>query len=97
MPTYITMYKFTDQGIRNIKESPRRLEAGIKAFEAMGGKVLGAYYTQGESDLMVIGEIATEEAGVAHTLAQCALGNVRSTSIRAFTPKEFAKILTKIP
>ena len=97
MPTYVTMYKFTDQGIRNVKESPKRLEAGIKAFEAMGGKVLSAYYTLGEYDLVVIGEIPSEEAGVAHTLAQTSLGNVRSTTMRAFSPKEFAEIIKKIP
>ena len=97
MPTYVTMYKFTDQGIRNVKESPKRLEAGIKAFEAMGGKMLGAYYTLGEYDLVTVGEIASEEAGVAFALSIGALGNVRSTTLRAFSPREFAEIIKKMP
>ena len=96
MPIFVTLYKFTDQGVRNIKESPERLKAGIKAFEAKGGKVLGAYYTLGEYDLIVIGEIADEQAGVAHALAQASLGNVRSTTLRGYTAPEFAEIVKKV-
>jgi uncharacterized protein with GYD domain len=96
MPIFIVLYKFTDQAVRNIKDSPKRLEAGIKAFEAKGGKILGTYYTQGEFDLVTIGEIADEQAGFAHTLATVSLGNVRSTTLRAFTAKEFAEILKKM-
>ena len=96
MSTYIVMYNFTDQGIKNIKDSPKRLEAGIKAFEAKGGKMLGAYYTQGEFDLITIGEISDELAGAAHTLATAALGNVRPTTLRAFTAAEFAEIVKRM-
>ncbi|MFB3825216.1 MAG: GYD domain-containing protein [Bryobacteraceae bacterium] len=97
MPLYVTLYKFTDQGIKNVKDSPKRLEAGIRAAEQVGGKILGAYYTLGEYDLVVISEIGDEETGVAHTLAQNALGNVRSMTMRAFTPEQFAAILQKMP
>lgn len=97
MAIYVTLYKFTDQGIRNVKDSPKRLDTGLKAAEAMGIKVLGVYYTLGEYDLVVIGEVAKEEVGVAHTLAQNSLGNVKSTTMRAFTPAEFAEIVKKIP
>ncbi len=97
MALFVTLYKFTDQGIRNVKDSPNRLSAAIRAAEAMGIKVLGAYYTLGEYDLVVVGEVSNEEVGVAHTLAVNALGNVRSTTMRAFTPAEFAEIVKKIP
>jgi uncharacterized protein with GYD domain len=43
MPTYIFLYKLTDQGIKNIKEMPQRIEKAIEASEAVGGKVLGVY------------------------------------------------------
>ncbi len=95
MPIFVTLYRFTDQGIKSIKDSPKRLDAGIKAFEARGGKILGAYYTLGEYDLVVIGEIADEQAGVANALAQASLGNVRSTTLRGYTAKEFAEIIKK--
>ncbi len=50
MPTYIVLYKLTDQGIRNIKEAPQRIEEGIKAIEAMGGKTINFYSVMGEYD-----------------------------------------------
>ncbi len=96
MPTFVTLYKLTDQGVKNIKDSPARLKAAIKAFEAKGGKVIGAYYTTGEFDLLVIGEIADEKAGLAHTLATASLGNARPTTLRAFTAEEFAEIIKKM-
>ncbi len=96
MAINIVLWKFTEQGMKNIKDSPKRLEAGIKAFEAHGGKMLGSYYTVGEYDLVTIGEIADEQAGLAHTIGMNMLGNVRSVTMRAFTPAEFAEILAKI-
>jgi uncharacterized protein with GYD domain len=96
MAIFVTLYKFTDQGAKNVKESPQRLSAGLKAFEARGGKTLGAYYTLGEYDLVIIGEIADEQAGIANALAQASLGNVRSTTLRGYTPTEFAEIIKKI-
>ncbi|MBP1622249.1 MAG: hypothetical protein H6Q07_269 [Acidobacteria bacterium] len=96
MSIFVVLYKFTDQGIKNIKDSPKRLQAGIKAFEAKGGKVLGAYYTMGEYDLVTIGEIADEQAGLAHTLAQTAMGHVKSTTLRGFTAVEFSDVIEKM-
>ena len=96
MSTHVTLYKFTEQGVKNIKDSPKRLRDAIKAFEAKGGKILGAYYTIGEYDLVVIGEIADEQAGLAHTLATVSLGNVRSTTLRAYSAAEFEEIIKKM-
>jgi len=97
MALYVGLYKFTDQGIRNIKDSPKRLEAAIKAAEAVGIKIRGAYYTMGEYDLVLVSEVTNEEVAVANTLATNALGNARSTTMRAFAPSEFAEIVKKIP
>ncbi len=96
MPIFVTLYKFTDQGTKNIKDSPQRLNTAIKAFEKKGGKLIGAYYTVGEFDLVTIGEIADEQAGLAHTLGILSLGNVRSTTLRGYTASEFAEIIKKI-
>lgn len=97
MPTYITLYKWTEQGIKNVKASPERVAASIKAAEAAGVKVLGAYMTQGEYDLVGISECADELTAVAAVLAQGAQGFVRTTTMRAFTVAEFAEIVKKIP
>ncbi len=96
MPIFVTLYKFTDQGVKNLKDSPKRLDAAIKAFEKKGGKLIGAYYTVGEFDLVTIGEIADEQAGLSHTLAVLSLGNVRSTTLRGYTATEFAEIIKKM-
>jgi len=97
MSLFVTLYKFTDQGIRNVKESPTRLATAISVAEAMGVKMLGAYYTVGEYDLVVISETADESSAMAHLLATGALGNVHSMTMKAFTPAEFAEIVKKMP
>ena len=68
MAKYATLYSFTDQGIRNVKESPSRLKAAISQAEGMGVRVLGAYYTEGPYDLVVISEADDEKAASAFAL-----------------------------
>ena len=97
MPTYITLYKWTEQGIKNVKEAPARIEAAIKAAEAIGGKNLGVYLTMGEYDLVSISESPNDEAASLFLLAQGMQGNVRSTTLRAFTKEQFAEIVKKLP
>ena len=97
MPTYIALYKLTDQGIKNIKDAPGRIEEGIKNAEAMGGKVLGFYTVMGEYDYVSIGEFPNDEAAMVLNLALGAQGNVRTTSLKAFTTDEFREIVKKIP
>ena len=74
MSTYVTMMKLTDQGAKSIKEAPDRLQAGIKAWEGMGGKVLGVYATMGEYDYVTIGEAPNDEVMMAFRMAISALG-----------------------
>jgi len=97
MPTYILLMKITDQGIKAIKDAPMRVEEGIKAFEKIGGKMLGFYLTMGEYDYMAIGEAPNDEAAVTFALALGSRGNVRTTSMKAFTKEEFAAMVKKLP
>lgn len=97
MSKYILMMKLTDQGARDIKNAPARIDAGIKAWEALGGKVLGFYATTGEYDYMAIGEGPSDEAAVALALTLGEGGNVRTTTVKAFTAEEFAGIVKKVP
>ena len=90
MPTYIGLYKLTDQGIRNIKNAPQRIEKAIEALEAMGGKVLGVYTVLGEYDYVSIGEFPNDETALNLALVIGAQGNVRTTTLKAFTKEEFA-------
>lgn len=97
MPTYVTLYKWTDQGIKNVKDSPARIEANTKAAEQMGGKVLGVYITMGDYDLVAISEWPNDEAASAVVLSQATQGNVKTKSMKAFTVDEFKEIVKKIP
>ena len=97
MPTYIVLYKLTDQGIRNIKDAPQRIEEGTKALEAVGDKVIGFYSVMGEYDYVSIGEAPNDETAVALALAMGSQGNVRTTTLKAFTKEEFAEIVKKLP
>jgi uncharacterized protein with GYD domain len=97
MPTYITLYKLTDQGIRDIKNAPGRIEQGIKAFEAMGGKILGFYTVMGEYDYVSIAEAPSDEVGMTFQLGLGAQGNVRTTTLKAFTTEELAEMVKKLP
>lgn len=97
MPTYIGLYKLTDQGIKNIKEAPQRMEEAIKAAEAAGGKVLGVYTVMGEYDYVSIGEFPNDETVLTLALAMGAEGNVRTTTLKAFTKEEFAGIVKRLP
>ena len=97
MPTYIALYKLTDQGIKGIKEAPGRIEAAIKGAEKMGGKVISIYAVLGEYDYVAIGEFPSDEAATTFALAIGSLGNVRTTTLRAYTKEEFAAIVKKLP
>jgi len=97
MAKYVTLYQFTDEGMRSVKDSPARLKAGIQRAESLGMKVHGAYYTQGQYDLVIISEADDEKVATAFALAQAALGNVRSTTLRAFDPTEFEAITKLMP
>ena len=97
MPNYITLFRLTDQGIKAIKDAPGRIEAGIKAFEKMGGKIIGFYTVMGEYDYVAIGEAPSDEVATTFSLAIGSLGNVRTTTLKAYTKEEFAAIVKKLP
>ena len=96
MPRYIVLYNWTDQGLKNVKESPKRMEAGKKAGEAYGVKLREIYSTMGMYDFVFIID-APDESSLASFLLACgSLGTHRSTTLRAFTEAEFAGIVNKI-
>jgi uncharacterized protein with GYD domain len=96
MPLYVTLFKLTDQGARNIKEAPQRHEAADKVAEAAGLKTLGFYVTMGDYDYVGIAEAPNDEAYAAFMLGVAAQGNVRTTTLKAFTMEDMAKIVEKL-
>lgn len=96
MPTYIGLLKFTDQGSKDIMNAPARIEEGIKLYEKMGGKVIGVYMVMGEYDIITIGECPSDEGQTAFALALSSQGNVKTTTLKAFTVKEIPAIFAKL-
>jgi uncharacterized protein with GYD domain len=96
MATFISLLNFTDQGIRNIKESPDRYAAFRGIAEKLGVSVRGFYYTVGHHDMVVILE-GTDEAVTTALLKVGSLGNVRSQTLRGFSVEETKKIIGNVP
>jgi uncharacterized protein with GYD domain len=97
MSNYVILMKLTEQGAKTIKDAPGRMEAGIKAFEKMGGKVIGFYAVMGEYDYVGVGEAPSDEVATTFSLALGSLGNVKTTTLRAYTKEEFAAMVKKLP
>jgi uncharacterized protein with GYD domain len=97
MPTYIILVNWTDQGIRNVKDSPKRTAVARAAVEKAGGKWLGFYYTLGRYDMVLIAEGPNDEMAMSVSLAIGSQGSVRTTTLRAWSEAEAAKILEKLP
>jgi len=96
MSTFIILVNFTDQGIRNVKDSPDRYEAFKALAEKVGGKVKGFYYTMGHYDMVLIVE-GSDEAAMTAMLKVGSVGNVRTETLRGFSVEEMRKIIGKMP
>ena len=96
MVTYVALTKFTDQGIRNAKESPKRAGAFKQMAKTFGVTVKEIVWTQGRYDIVTILEAQDETAAMSLTLSLGALGNVRTESLRAFSAAEMTKIVGKM-
>jgi uncharacterized protein with GYD domain len=97
MATYVLLMKYTDQGVKAIRNAPLRIEAAIRSFEAMGGKITGFYATMGEYDYVAIGEAPNDTVGMTFLLGLGLAGNVRTTTLKAFTKEEFVEIVKNLP
>ncbi len=96
MPTYVTLYRWTEQAIKDAKNAPARFQASRKTIESMGGKVLGVYVTMGQYDVVVVSEVPSDEVAAAIALSIAAKGNVKTTTMRAFTESELPDIVKRI-
>ena len=97
MPTYVTLLRYTQQGIAKIKESPARLDAARKAAKAAGGKIHDWYLTMGHYDAVFVAEFPDDETCAKFTLSVGALGNVTTQTLKAFTETEYRKIISSLP
>jgi uncharacterized protein with GYD domain len=97
MPTYIVLMKLTEQGVKEIKDAPQRIEEGIRGVEEMGGKVKDFYLVMGEYDYAAVGEFPSDEVALTFLMALGAQGNVRTNTFKAFSRETFAEMVKKLP
>ncbi|MDE2179905.1 MAG: GYD domain-containing protein [candidate division NC10 bacterium] len=97
MPAYITLVNFTDQGVRNVKDTTKRAKAFQAGAEKAGVKVKAEFWTMGRYDIVIITEAPDDETISRAMLRLGSLGNVRTETLRAFSAKEMDKLLKGLP
>ncbi len=97
MPVYVMLLKWTDQGVRDVKDTVTRSRQLTATLEKAGGKALAVYYTQGRYDMVTIGEVPNEETAQVFALTLAKAGNVRTETLRAFSLDEMESFLKKVP
>jgi uncharacterized protein with GYD domain len=95
MPTYVSLIHWTDQGIKDYKESMSRAEDFTKLVESSGGRVRELLWTVGEYDIVSVVDMPDDETATAALLRVGSLGNVRSNTMRAFGADEMTTIMGK--
>ena len=96
MPTYISLVNWTEQGIRNVRDTVERLDRGADAAEKHGVNLKQTYWTVGPYDMISIAEAPDDEAVTAYLLEVCSAGNVRTTTLRAYDREEMSGILGRL-
>jgi uncharacterized protein with GYD domain len=96
MPAYILLLSYTEQGIKNIKQSPSRLDAARKVFKDNGAELKDFYLVTGQYDAVCTCEVPNDETLARLMLSIGAQGNVRTQTLRAFTEEEYRKITSSM-
>jgi uncharacterized protein with GYD domain len=96
MPMYVSLVRYTDQGIRTIKDSPARLEVVKKTLKSAGGELKQFFLAMGRYDIVFVTEAPNDETVATVSLGLASLGNVRTETMRVFTEDEFRKIVGSI-
>jgi uncharacterized protein with GYD domain len=96
MSNYVLLIDWTEQGIKNVKDTVKRAKSFESAIEKAGGKSLGFYYTIGRYDMVAIVQAPTDEAIASVLFSLGSLGNVRTETLKAFSTHEAANIIEKL-
>ena len=95
MPAYVVLYRFTEQGRKNIKGTVKRAEEIMRENESRGFRIIGYYWLQGQYDLVSIVDAPSEEAMMTGLFSVAEAGNAVSETMRAFTAEEMKQILER--
>ena len=96
MPTYVMLANWTDQGAKNAKESPRRLDAAKKALSDMGGEFKSFFLTMGAYDIVAIYEAPDDAVAARFNLQLGMLGNLRTQPLKAFPEAAYREIIASL-
>jgi uncharacterized protein with GYD domain len=97
MATYVSLIKFTQQGITNIKDAAARLDSRKESLRALGTELKAFYLTMGRYDVVAIIEAPNDETAAKAALASGSDGNVTTETLRAFTEDEYRAIIAALP
>lgn len=95
MPTYVTLINWTDQGVKNFKDSVDRYEAARDAMSGLGVSFKDIYWTVGPYDIVAVVEAPDDESATAALLSVGALGNIRTTTLRGFSADEMRAVIER--
>ena len=96
MPAYVMLANWTDQGARQVKESPKRLDAAKKALVEMGGELKSFYMTMGDYDMIAIYEAPDDAVAARFTLLLGQMGSVRTRTLKAFPEAAYRAIVNSL-
>ncbi|MGB3539307.1 MAG: GYD domain-containing protein [Mesorhizobium sp.] len=96
MTTYIMLLNWTDQGVKTVRDSPKRLDAARKQLAAMGGSFREFYLTMGEYDMVAVCEAPDDAVAARFALQLGAAGNIRSRTLKAFPENAYREVIASL-
>jgi uncharacterized protein with GYD domain len=96
MPTYVTLFNWTDQGIRNVKDTVDRYDRSTELAEKHGVRFEQVYWTVGPYDIVGVFEAPDDDSVTAFLLELSSAGNLRTTTLRAYNRDEMSSILGRL-
>jgi uncharacterized protein with GYD domain len=95
VPKYVGLINWTEQGVKDFRSTTERAKSAQQAATKFGGKIETLLWTTGSYDLITVTEFPDDESASAFSLALAALGNVRTTTMRAFDSAAMDRIIAK--
>jgi len=96
MPTYVMLANWTDQGVRSVEDSPKRVDAARRGLEDMGGGFRSLFMTMGDYDLGITYDAPDDAVAARFTLLLGKLGNVRTKTLKAFPEEAYRQIINSL-
>ncbi|MDS0279729.1 GYD domain-containing protein [Halomicroarcula sp. S1AR25-4] len=97
MPTYITLWDYTQHGIENIDDSPDRLDSAIELVDSVGGELQAFYLTMGAHDLVTVAEFPDDDAAAKALLRIGQSGAVSSETLKAWPEDDYRDLVANLP